>query len=488
MVVKPNSRPQELFLSTSADIAIYGGSAGSGKTFSLLMEPLRHVTRNPDFYAVGFRRVTPEIRNPGGLWDESVSMYSVIAGATPKSSTLEWEFAKGGRVKFSHLEHEHTVQDWQGSQVPLIMFDEITHFSESQFFYMLSRNRSKSGVAGYVRATCNPDPDSWVAKFIAWWIDQDTGFPIPERSGALRWFIRVNGVIVWGDTPDDLKDQYGQDVMPKSVTFVAATIYDNVDLLRNDPAYLANLKALPPVEQARLLGGNWKVRPAAGDFFRTEWIRYFDEVPRYLKRYGASDYAVTEEEDNNDPDWTEHGIVGTDKDKNIYVLDWRSFRTSPDKWIASQLKLQQQHEPQVWFGEGGVIRRAVQPLMKLMMREDSNWQVMRWINPINDKAARARSIQGRMSQGCVFFPSPELQKLPQYAWVQPLLNQLHAFTGDDRYKGKDDKVDVMGLIGLGLDSLAAAEQPKEKKEAPQPGSIAWVLANSKEEKQASPYR
>ncbi|WP_325053334.1 terminase large subunit domain-containing protein [Sinorhizobium meliloti] len=70
--------------------------------------------------------------------------------------------------------------------MPLICFDELTHFSASSSRYMVSRNRSMSGVGPYTRATCNPDADSWVAELISWWIDQDTGLPIPERAGVLR--------------------------------------------------------------------------------------------------------------------------------------------------------------------------------------------------------------------------------------------------------------------------------------------------------------
>ncbi|WP_338149906.1 terminase large subunit domain-containing protein [Sinorhizobium meliloti] len=62
----------------------------------------------------------------------------------------------------------------------------MTHFSASSSRYMVSRKRSMSGVGPYTRATCNPDADSWVAELISWWIDQDTGLPIPERAGVLR--------------------------------------------------------------------------------------------------------------------------------------------------------------------------------------------------------------------------------------------------------------------------------------------------------------
>lgn len=60
------------------------------------------------------------------------------------------------------------------------------------------------GVRPYVRATCNPDADSWVAEFISWWIDPETGFAIPERAGVLRWFIRIGDTIIWGDSPEEL--------------------------------------------------------------------------------------------------------------------------------------------------------------------------------------------------------------------------------------------------------------------------------------------
>ena len=83
----------------------------------------------------------------------------------------------------------------------MIGFDELTHFTAHQFFYMVSRNRSTCGVRPYIRATCNPYADSWVADFLAWWIDQETGLPIPERAGVLRYYIRVAEKIEWAGSP-----------------------------------------------------------------------------------------------------------------------------------------------------------------------------------------------------------------------------------------------------------------------------------------------
>ena len=93
---------------------------------------------------------------------------------TPRSHELDWNFPKGSRVKFSHLEHEKDVLDHQGAEYPLILFDELTHFTKKQFLYLLSRNRSTSGIRPYVRATCNPDPFSWVLELVEWWINPET--------------------------------------------------------------------------------------------------------------------------------------------------------------------------------------------------------------------------------------------------------------------------------------------------------------------------
>ena len=110
---------------------------------------------------------------------------------------------------------------------------------------MLSRNRSTCGVKPYVRATCNPDSDKWVADFVSWWIDQDTGYPIRERSGVIRYMCVVNNVIYWGDSPEELAKDHN--IMPedcKSVTFIASQLQDNKILMKSDPSYLANLKTM----------------------------------------------------------------------------------------------------------------------------------------------------------------------------------------------------------------------------------------------------
>lgn len=322
--IRPQIGPQTTFLSSSADIVIYGGSAGSGKSFSLLMEPLRHIGI-PDFGAVIFRRTSTQVRNEGGLWDTSNQIYPHVGGA-PKESILKWVFESGANVKFAHIEYNKNVYDWQGSQIPLICFDELTHFNESMFWYMLSRNRSTCGIKPYMRATTNPLADSWVSKLISWWIDDD-GFPIQERSGVIRWFIRINDELIWADSAEDLTDRHPASI-PKSLTFIPAKLSDNKILEGKDPGYRANLMALGRVERERLLEGNWKVRPSAGMYFRREWFEIVDNAPsgKSIRNWDLAASEPTTE--RPDPDWTA-GVKLIEVRTITYIADVRHVQRKP---------------------------------------------------------------------------------------------------------------------------------------------------------------
>lgn len=330
--IGPQTGPQTAFLSSPADIAIYGGAAGGGKSWAILAEPLRHIAVR-GFGGVIFRRTTVQVRNEGGLWDESMLLYPIAAGQ-PKEHVLGWSFPSSAAMSFAHLEHDKSVLNYQGAQIPYIGFDELTHFTAKQFWYMVSRNRSMCGVRPYVRATCNPDADSWVATLIEWWIDQDTGYAIPERSGVLRWFVRVGETLIWGNTPADLAEhknpETGEPLPAKSLTFIAAKLTDNKLLMAADPGYMANLLALPLVERERLLGGNWKIRPAAGLYFQRTWCRMVDAVPAGTVFGRGWDLAATPPSpENPDPDATSGTKVGRMPDGRYIVADNRSDRLTP---------------------------------------------------------------------------------------------------------------------------------------------------------------
>lgn len=323
-ILRPQAGKQELFLSSPADIAIYGGAAGGGKTYALLLENARH-SNNGDFGSIVFRRNSTQIMNEGGLWDTATQIYTQLGAEPIQSPRPMIRFKSGAKITFAHLQYDKNVYDYQGSQIPLICFDELTHFTEFQFFYMLSRNRSTCGVTPYIRATCNPDSESWVRKFLDWWIDDD-GYAIEERCGVLRYFFKLDGEIIWADTAKELMEQYNlQSAEVKSATFISSSVYDNQILLDANPQYLGSLKALSAVEQGRLLHGNWNIRPSAGLYFKPEMARIVDAIPDKLVSIArAWDLAGTEiTAENTDPDRTAGVLMARMRNGQYIVLDVR---------------------------------------------------------------------------------------------------------------------------------------------------------------------
>lgn len=328
-VIKPQKGPQEKFISSNADIVIYGGAAGGGKSYGLLIEPLRYKD-NKKYGAVIFRNEYKQIFNQGGLWDTSNEVYGDIRGADGRYSTGTWRFKGGMTVVFDYINNDKDLKKWQGSQITMIGFDELTHFTEKQFFYMLSRNRSICGVKPYMRATCNPDADSWVANFIEWWIDQDTGYPIKERSGIKRWFVRIDEKVMWSDSREAamgiaIQSGIGKEEaeeMPKSVTFIMSTLDDNKILMKENPGYKANLLALTLVERERLLKGNWKIKAAAGLMFKRIKVNMLEELPTDVVTWARGwDLAATSEDENGDPAYTASFLLGKRKNGRYIIAD-----------------------------------------------------------------------------------------------------------------------------------------------------------------------
>jgi predicted phage terminase large subunit-like protein len=141
--------------------------------------------------------------------------------------------------------------------------------------------------------------------------------------------------------------------------------------------------------------------------------------------------------------------VALDPQANLYITHWWYGQTRPDVWIERQCDMISQTKPLRWFGESGVIRNATEGPLKRRMTERGAFCLLEWLPSVADKAVRARAIQARVSMGKVFLPKAA-------PWKEHVLSQLLKFPAGRH----DDAVDVLSLIGRGLEMLRPPDTPR----------------------------
>lgn len=485
-------------MSSDADIAIYGGAAGGGKTWALLLEPLYHF-KVPHFGAVLFRRTFPEIDKKGGMWDESAKIYPLL-GAAPHAGKLEWTFplpgGHGSTVQFAHCQHNADAEHWKGAQIPLLGIDQLESFTEYQFWYLLSRNRSMCAVPSYCRATCNPVPSDdptggWLHRLIQWWIDPDTGLAIEARAGAVRWFVRLNEVLEWGDTAADLVARFPETIChltvkacaaiavdqiacqkehAKSLTFIPSRLEDNPALMRADPGYISTLKALPLVERERLYGGNWNARPTAGRIFNRAWFKLVAALPATLRYVRYWDKAGTDESENPAAAYTAGVKIGRDDVTGYFYVthvvrgQWSAHQRETvikNTALTDGLGVDQWVEQEPGSGGKESAQNTIINLAGVNVHAD---------RVTGDKLTRAGPYSAQVEAGNVYVLLDE--------WTESYITELHNF--DPEAGGYKDQVDASsgafnklaltggpmvfrsGMTAIAPDGKTAVEQAVQK--------------------------
>jgi predicted phage terminase large subunit-like protein len=343
----PASLKQEMYVNSNATITVFGGAAGSGKSYMGLMDLLKWV-HMPSFRGVVFRRTTPQLKGVGGMWDTAQEMYTELF---PKlqvaSKDSKITFPSKAQIMMKHMEHIKDKFNIQGWQISEALVDEACQFEEEQIMYILSRlrNTTEKDFKSHLKMTCNPDYDSFLRVWLekAQYLDKE-GFPIEERCGKLVYCGQVSGGMEFEQTLEDWKEKYPKST-PLTFCFINATCKDNPILLEMEPDYLSKLENLPRVECDRLLHGNWYAREEASGYWKREWcgdsISLY-QIPQGLRTVRSWDMAATlPSEIYPDPDFTV-GIKGcVDGEGTVYIMDVKRFRERPagviDKVLGSGL-------------------------------------------------------------------------------------------------------------------------------------------------------
>lgn len=260
----PNEGPQTDFLAAGEKDVLYGGAAGGGKSFAMLIDPLRYCHFS-EHRALILRRSMPELRE---LIDKSRELYpKAFKGAKFKEVEKLWQFPSGAKIEFGFLERDADVYRYQGQAYSWIGFDEITHLpTEFGWNYLASRLRTTNPeIKTYLRCTANPGGVG------AHWVKKRYVEPSEHNTSFL-----------------------GNDGLTRK--FIPALLQDNPHLAE-DGEYERMLQSLPAIQRKQLLEGNWDISEGAAfaEFeVETHVIPPF-EIPSWWERVKAVDYGYAAE-------------------------------------------------------------------------------------------------------------------------------------------------------------------------------------------------
>jgi predicted phage terminase large subunit-like protein len=326
ITIAPASKKQELFLNSDATITLAGGAAGSGKTYTALLIALKFM-QNPRATGVIFRRTSKMLTAPGSIWHEAVHLYtSIYPNLRIRSRELELIFPNGALLKFSHMQHATNALDHKGGQYSLVIFDEATDFEEEMVVYLLSRMRNAYvDYKPQMFLMTNPDYNSFLRSWLEdYYLDPNTGIPLPEKTGHKRYFFRQGNTMLWYNSLAEAEAAHGSgnESGISSFTFIGATCRDNPPLLKAQPDYISRLMSLPRVEKERLLDGSWFARQESAGLFKREWVGLVDHANgRARKRIRAWDFAFSKpSEQYPNPDWS-RGILISKDANNLYTVE-----------------------------------------------------------------------------------------------------------------------------------------------------------------------
>ena len=258
------TKKQQKFIDSEAFETLFGGAAGGGKSYGQLVDALLYALKYPKSKQITFRSTFADLEK--SLIRVSLEIYP-LSIADYNSSKHTWKFKNGSIIDFGYIQYEKDVYQYQSAEYDVIRFDELTHFTEFMYTYMISRCRGANPYPKRIKSSTNPGGvgHTWVKeRFI------DIGEP---------------------NTVHTCKLETGEEV---TRIFIPSLVTDNKFMLEYDPDYIKRLDALPEKERKALKYGDWDIYD--GMFFpefkrRIHVIEPF-QIPDTWNRYIAMDYGL----------------------------------------------------------------------------------------------------------------------------------------------------------------------------------------------------
>lgn len=227
---KPNDGPQTAFLSSTVREVMYGGAAGGGKTDALIALALRWAD-HPKHRCLMLRRTRPQLQE---VIDRTLQLYpEIVPGAVWREAESRWKFPSGAIIQMGYAEHENDILNFKTAEYNLICFDELTSFTERQYLFMFTRNRTKSpDLPQQIRSATNPGDvgHEWVFRRF---LDQREPYKIYNETVTI----------------DSREHVIGRQYIPSHV-------WDN-PAMPNREEYIAGIMQMAPEDVAAYLHGEW---------------------------------------------------------------------------------------------------------------------------------------------------------------------------------------------------------------------------------------
>ena len=258
------TKKQNAFISSYAFEVLFGGAAGGGKSYGQLIDALLYALRYEKSKQIIFRRTFPDLEK--SLIRVSQEIYP-RAVASYNSSKHIWTFKNGSIIDFGYIDNETDVYQYQSAEYDVIRFDELTHFTEYMYTYMISRCRGANKYPKHIKSSTNPGGvgHTWVKKR----------------------FIDIG-------VPNEVQDVKNENGTTTTRIFIPSLVQDNKFLIESDPDYIARLDNLPEKERKALKFGDWDIYDGVffPEFARRIHVIEPIEIPNHWDKYISLDYGL----------------------------------------------------------------------------------------------------------------------------------------------------------------------------------------------------
>lgn len=310
----------------------------AGKTFAIILNIVKFMLRKNSTIAC-FRRNSTQIRSGGGIWQEATMIFRRMFGNKVQIRNRDLEIylpELNSLCKFSHLQYQSDVQNMLGSQYSVIIFDEATTFDPFEEFILPLMGRMRNANVDYTPQmfwATNPRFNHGIYHWIKDFYLDEHGIPLAEKSNAERYFVLENNQPVWFDTREEAEAIYGgsADSGIRSFRAIRAHVTDNIPLIKANPDYISNLKALPDIKRRIYLDGSWTAREEEAGLYNRTWSKVVPypniKAQRRVRAWDLASQPVSTQTPN--PDWT-RGLLMSRDDLGIYTAeDLVSIRDRP---------------------------------------------------------------------------------------------------------------------------------------------------------------